>query len=158
MIYGNNLDGNIHLLVKIMNKSLIYPILGQGDGLMQPIHAEDLARVIVSALNREVLTRFKEYNVAGRKPITYQNLLRSIALTMHKKVYFIKIPYSLALLIGRFGSLFPNRIINYEKVLRLREDKCFNYQEALIDLDFHPKSFEEGIAIEIMELRKQGII
>ena len=158
MIYGNHQDGNIHLLVKIMNKTSVYPIIGKGEGLMQPIYAGDLAKVIVSVLNQEELTRYKEYNVAGKEPIAYQDLLKSIASAMQKKVFFIKLPYSLALVIGKIGNKIPNKIINYEKVLRLREDKNFNYGDAAKDLDFHPKTFEEGIANEIIELRKQGII
>jgi len=158
MIYGNHQDGNIHLLVKIMSKTAIYPIIGKGEGLMQPIYAGDLAKVIVSALNQEELTRFKEYNVAGKESIAYQDLLKSIASAMQKKVFFIKIPYSLALFIGKIGDKIPNKIINYEKVLRLREDKDFNYGDAAKDLNFRPKTFEEGIKNEIIEMREQGII
>lgn len=125
---------------------------------MQPIYAGDLAKVIVSALNQEEVTRFKEYNVAGKESIAYQDLLKAIASAMQKKVLFIKIPYSLALFIGKIGDKIPNKIINYEKVLRLREDKDFNYGDAAKDLNFCPKTFEEGIKNEIIEMREQGII
>ena len=54
--------------------------------------------------------------------------------------------------------MIPNRIISYEKVLRLREDKNFDYNDAIKDLDFSPISFEEGVVFEITELREQGII
>lgn len=158
MIYGNHQDGNIHLLVKIMSKTSVYPLIGKGEGLMQPIYAGDLAKVIVSALNKEELTRFKEYDVAGKESIAYQDLLKAIASAMGKKEIFIRIPYFLALLIGKLGDIIPNRIISYEKVLRLREDKNFNYGDAVNDLNFYPRKFEEGIINEIIELRKQGII
>lgn len=44
MIYGNHQDGNIHILAKMMNKMPLYPIIGNGKGLMHPIYAGDLAR------------------------------------------------------------------------------------------------------------------
>ena len=110
MIYGNHQDGNIHILAKIMSKTLIYPIIGKGDGLMQPIYAGDLAMVIVNTLKNEEFTRFKEYNVAGEKPIKYYELLKEIAIAMGKKIIFLRIPYSLALFIGRIGNRIPNRI------------------------------------------------
>lgn len=158
MIYGNHHDGNIHLLVKMMSKTPIYPIIGSGEGLMQPIYARDLAKVIVSAINNEELTRFKEYNVAGKEAIEYQQLLKEISLAMGKRVFFIKIPYSFALIIGKVGDKIPNRIINYEKVLRIREDKKFHYEEAVNDLDFNPISFREGIELEIEDLKKNNVI
>ena len=158
MIYGNHQDGNIHLLAKIMDRTPIYPVIGKGEGLMQPIYAGDLAKAIVNALNNEKLTRNREYNVAGKTPIQYRELLQNIAEAMGKKVVFIKIPFKLALLIGKIGDKIPNRIINYEKVLRLNENKNFDYSAAIDDLSFSPISFKEGIVLEINDLQKQGII
>lgn len=158
MIYGNIQDGNIHILTKIMSRTPIYPIIGSGNGLMHPIYAGDLAKVIVNAINKEELTRFKEYNVAGKEPITYEQLLKEIATAMNKKVFFLKIPYTLALLIGKIGDKIPNKIINHEKILRLKEDKNFDYSLARTDLGFEPLSFKEGISLEIEALKEDGII
>lgn len=158
MIYGNHQDVNIHLLVKIMDKTSIYPILGKGKGLMQPIYAGDLAKVIVSALNNEALTRYKDYNVAGKSPLQYKVILANIAKAMGKRVNFIKIPYKLALMAGKIGDMIPNRIVDYEKVLRLVEDKDFDYIDASEDLGFDPISFEDGIVLEVNDLKKHGII
>ena len=158
MIYGNQQDGNIHILAKIMNKIPIYPIIGKGKGLMHPIYAGDLAKVIVSALNHEELTRFKEYNVAGEEAIEYQQLLKEISIALDKKVFFIRMPYSFALFIGKIGDKIPNKIINYERVLRLKEDKNFKYDEAVEDLGFKPIAFKKGIQLEIDALRKHKII
>ena len=85
MIYGNHHDGNIHLLTKIMDKFPIFPIIGDGRGMMHPIYARDLAKVIISALKNEEITRNKEYNVAGKEPLQYQAILHSIATAMGKK-------------------------------------------------------------------------
>ena len=158
MIYGNEQDGNISLLTKLMNKLLFFPILGDGKGLMHPIYAGDLAKVIVNTLKNEKLTRFKEYNVAGKSPVSYKNLLLQISKALGKRVVFIKVPYKIALFAGKIGDRIPNRFITHEKVLRLIEDKTFDYSDAQKDLDFNPISFEEGIHNEVTELRKKGII
>lgn len=158
MIYGNQQDGNIHLLVKGMKKTPIYPIIGDGEGLMHPIYARDLAKVLICCLNNPKTTEFKKYNVAGKAPIEYQDLLKEIASALKKKVYFIRIPYSIALFIGRIGDLIPNRIINYEKVLRIKEDKAFDFSDAANDLGFNPISFQEGIKLEIDDLKRAKII
>ncbi len=69
MIYGNEQDGNIHMLVKIMNRFPVYPILGKGEGLMHPIYAGDLAKALVSAVLKEEITRNQEYDVAGKTAV-----------------------------------------------------------------------------------------
>ncbi|ANY66363.1 nucleoside-diphosphate sugar epimerase [Paenibacillus sp. BIHB 4019] len=158
MICGNQQDGNIHMLVKIMKRFPVYPILGAGDGLMHPIYANDLAKVLVSMLNREELTRGQEYDVAGKAPLKYKELLSLIAGAMGKKIVFLHIPYKLALIAGRIGEKIPNRIINYEKVLRLNEDKNFDYSKAAKELDFKPIGFDEAIVLEVAALRKHGTI
>lgn len=158
MIYGNNQDGNIKRLAKIMNKSPIFPVLGNGEGLMHPIYAGDLGKFIVSVLLAEEKTRNKEYDVAGKDAIKYIDVLRNIAQAMDKKVVFFHIPYVLALYAGKVGERFPNSIVTYEKVLRLIEDKNFDYSLAREELGFEPISFEEGVKKEIEALRKVGFV
>lgn len=158
MIYGNHRDVNIHKLIKIMNKYPVFPIIGQGRGLMHPIYAGDLARVIWVAYLNEEKTRYKEYNVAGKHALSYKNLLESIRTALDKRVKFVHIPYAIALLIGKIGDIFPNGLIDYEKVQRLEEDKSFDYSLARDELDFAPISFEEGVKLEVESLRKDGII
>lgn len=157
MIYGNERDVNIHKLVKIINRYPVVPVLGRGNGLMQPIYAQDLARAIAAAYVRPVSVR-KAYNVAGRHSIRYIDLLRTIARALGKKRKFIHMPYGLALAAGFIGNYIPNGLINLEKVQRLTEDKAFDYEGAARDLDFKPRTFEEGVALEVAALRQAGVI
>lgn len=158
MIYGNHQDVNIHKLVLLLNKLPIFPVIGAGNGLMHPIYAQDLAKVIVSAMEHEEKTRMQEYNVAGKEPIRYLALLKEIARALGKKRYFFHVPYSVALFVGRIGNYIPNGIIDYEKVQRIQEDKNFDYSKAARDLAFYPISFQEGIKLEVTALRKTRII
>lgn len=157
MIYGNQRDKNIHKLVKVVNRFPVVPVLGRGQGLMQPIYAQDLARVIAEALVRPVAVG-KAYNVAGKRPLPYIEILRTIARALDKKRWFVHIPYSLALAAGFVGNYIPNGLVDLEKVQRLSEDKAFDYSEAARDLGFAPRSFKEGVALEVKALRESGII
>jgi nucleoside-diphosphate-sugar epimerase len=158
MIYGNNQDGNMHILIKIMSKTPFFPIIGKGDGLMHPIYAGDLAKFLVSILLNEEKTRFQDYNVAGRYPLRYKDILQKMANALGKKVYFIHIPYRLALIAGKIGDRISSRLINYEKILRLNEDKNFDYSKAKQELAFEPTSFEEGIQLEVNDMRNKNLI
>jgi nucleoside-diphosphate-sugar epimerase len=48
--------------------------------------------------------------------------------------------------------------IKSEQVLRLSEDKAYSYEKAKEELDYAPRTFEEGIALEVERLRKIGMI
>ncbi len=157
MIYGNHHDKNIHKLVKIVNRFPIVPIVGAGDSLMQPIYAKDLADVIAAAALSDASIR-KEYNVAGKEPITYKNLIEEIARALGKKRLFLSVPYSLCLACGYLGDLIPNGLVNLERIQRLKEDKAFDYSLARDELGFSPRSFQEGIVLEIQALREAGVI
>jgi len=150
MIYGNHLDKNIHKLIKLLAKLPVFPVVGDGSSLMQPVYAGDLARVIYLAYKNKVAIG-KDYNVAGKKPLSYKILLKEIAGALNKRVYFINIPYSLA-------NLFPNSLVNLEKIQRLSEDKVFDYSKARDELGFNPISFQQGIRLEVMELKRAGIL
>ncbi len=158
MIYGNAQDGNLHMLAKGLDRWPVYPIIGPGKGLMQPIHADDLAQVIVSALRHEEATRFKAFDVAGIAPIAYKDLLMLLARTMNKPVRFLHVPYRLALLLGKLGSRIRSPLLRYEKVLRLHEDKTFDYSLAASLLDFKPRPHAVGIQEEVEALVASGTI
>lgn len=157
MIYGNNQDKNIHKLVTLINKAPIFPVIGSGESLMQPIYAGDLAKVIYKASLEDASIK-KEYNVAGKEPISYLNILTEIANALGKKRCFVHIPYKIALLAALIGDYVPNGLINVEKVRRLSEDKVFCYAKAKQDLAFDPISFREGIKLEMDSLKLGKII
>jgi len=157
MIYGNHQDKNIHKLIKIVNRYPIIPILGNGYGLMQPIYAGDLATVIARTLMKDISIA-KAYNVAGRDPVRFDDIMRMISKILNKKRLFIKAPYTLAIVASYMGELIPNNFINIERVQRLQEDKVFSYEKAVRDLDFSPISFEKGLKLEIEELKELKII
>lgn len=157
MIYGNYQDKNIHKLVKIVNKYPIVPVLGGGYGLMQPIYAGDLATVIARALQNKVSIN-KAYNVAGKEPIRFKDMMHMISRELGKRRLFITVPYFMALAAGYIGEVIPNGLIDVERVKRLQEEKVFSYAEAYKDLAFSPLSFEQGVILEVESLQNAGII
>ncbi|MEI6285456.1 MAG: hypothetical protein WCP79_03045 [Bacillota bacterium] len=158
LIYGNIKDGNLKKLIKLVNILPIFPVIGKGHGLLHPIYARDLAKSIALAFKNEEKTRMKEYNVAGKAPVRYIDLLKIMARELNKKPIFVHIPMFLAKLAGRIGDMIPNGLIGYEKVLRIEEDKNFDYSAATRDFGFDPISIEEGIKLEVQALRESKFI
>jgi nucleoside-diphosphate-sugar epimerase len=149
MIYGSRRDRNMWRLVRFLRYSPIIPIFGNGNHLQQPIYVGDVAQAIVSCLCNDQ-TIGKSYNLAGKYPLTYNQVIDTIAGRMYRRVWKIHLPFSpvvsLLKLLERVHILFP---VKAEQVLRLNEDKSFGYDEAQKDFGFNPLSFEEGITLEL---------
>lgn len=153
MIYGNNRDRNMCRLIRFMHYSPIVPIFGDGKSLQQPIYVDDVAQAILSCLRSDTTT-CKSYNIAGKHPLTYNEVIDTIARQMNKRVGKLHIPskpvVSLLSLLERRHIPFP---IKAEQVLRLNENKDFSYAEAERDFGFSPLAFEEGIGMELIHHR-----
>lgn len=149
MIYGSKRDRNMWRLIRLMKQSPIIPVFGSGNHLQQPIFVDDVAQAVVSCLANDK-TIGKSYNIAGKQALTYNQVIDTIAKQMNKRVWKIHVPskpiVSLLTLFEKIRIPFP---IKAEQVLRLNEDKAFYYEEANRDFGFSPRSFEEGIGLEL---------
>lgn len=149
MIYGSPRDRNMWRLIRFMRYSPIVPIFGDGKYLQQPIFVDDVAAAILGCLKADV-TIGVSYNIAGKHPLTYNEVIDMIAKGMNKRVWKPHIPskpvVSLLGLFERMRFPFP---IKAEQVLRLNENKNFSYTEAQRDFGYSPLSFEEGIGLEL---------
>ena len=154
MIYGSPRDRNMWRLIRFMRYSPLIPVFGDGNYLQQPIYVGDVAQAIVNCLCNEQ-TIGKCYNIAGKAPLTYNQVIDTIAGQMNKGVWKVHIPstpiVSLLKLLERLRIPFP---IKAEQVLRLNENKNFNYGEGERDFGFSPLSFEEGIGFELGQVSR----
>ncbi len=151
MIYGSPRDRNMWRLIRFMQLFPIIPIFGDGAHayLQQPIYVEDVARAVLGCLQSD-LTIGKCYNIAGKHPLTYNEVIDTVAGQMHKRIWKLHVPskpvVSMLTLFERIRISFP---IKAEQVLRLNENKSFSYEEAQRDFGFSPLSFEDGIQLEL---------
>jgi nucleoside-diphosphate-sugar epimerase len=149
MIYGSPRDRNMWRLIRFLRYSPMIPVFGDGNSLQQPIYVGDAAQAIVSCLCHDQ-TIGKSYNIAGKHPLTYNQVLDTIAEALKKRVWKVHVPSSLVVcLLKLFERLHIPFPIKAEQVLRLNENKNFRYEEAARDFGFDPRTFEEGIKLEL---------
>jgi len=149
MIYGSPRDRNMWRLIRFIHYSPIVPIFGDGKYLQQPIHVDDVAQAVVSCLSND-RTIGKSFNIAGKYPLAYDEVIDTIAREMNKRVWKIHVPSKpVVSLLGLFERLRIPFPIKAEQILRLNENKDFSYAEAQRDFGFSPLSFEEGINLEL---------
>ncbi len=158
MIYGSELDHNMHKLLRFLDRSPVFPLFGSGENLWQPVYYEDLARGLYAALTRPG-TEGEIYDLPGKRPLRYTDLVRTAAGALGKKVRMVRIPSEPV----RRGLLVAEKLkiplpVKSEQVLRLREDKAYPYEKARAELSYDPRPFEEGITLEAERLREIGLV
>ncbi|HZC19393.1 MAG TPA: NAD(P)H-binding protein [Rubrobacteraceae bacterium] len=154
MIYGSELDHNMHKLLRFLDRFSVLPLIGSGENLWQPVYYEDLARGMYEALVRKAAVG-STYDLPGARPLRYVELVRVAAGALGKKVRILRIPAEPV----RRGLLVAEKLkvplpVKSEQVLRLREDKVYSYEKAREELGYAPRAFEEGIALEVSRLRE----
>ena len=158
MIYGSELDKNMHRLLRFLDRSPVFPVFGSGENLWQPVYHEDCARGVYESLVRPVAVS-ESYDLPGAEALTYLKLVETAAGALGRKPRIVRLPLepvrrSLAA-VERLRLPLP---IKSEQVLRLREDKAYPYDKAEKELGYAPRPFREGIALEVARLREIGMV
>ena len=158
MIYGSELDKNMHRLLRFLDRSPFFPMFGSGENLWQPVYHEDCARGVYEALVRPAAVG-RDYDLPGAEPLTYLKLVRTAAGALGRKPRIVRLPLEAV----RRSLSVAERLrlplpIKSEQVLRIREDKAYSYDRAREDLDYAPRTFREGIALEVARLRELGMV
>jgi nucleoside-diphosphate-sugar epimerase len=148
MIYGTHRDRNISRLLRWLSRWPVVPVCG--DGLWQPIYVEDLADAVVAALDSPS-SMGRGYNVAGGRPaLRFSELVRVAGRALGREVVLVPVPLRLAVVLAGLTGL-----VKPEQVWRLAEDKAFDSSDASRDFGFVARPFEEGVRLEVRQLREQ---
>ncbi|HJQ29142.1 MAG TPA: NAD(P)H-binding protein [Rubrobacter sp.] len=158
MIYGSERDRNVRRLLRFLERSPVFPIFGPGTNLWQPVYHEDCARGVLEALKRPVSVR-RSYDLPGADPLTYLDMVKTAAAALGREPRIVRLPIEPV----RRALVAAERLrlplpIDSGQVTRLREDKAYPYEDAVRDLDYKPRPFREGVALEVARLRKLGIL
>ena len=95
----------------------------------------------------------RSYNVSGAEPLTYNQLIDTVCEALGRRVR--KVHMAVAPLVTALSAIehSPVRLpIKAEQILRLNEDKAFDSHEAIEDFGYRPRSFSEGIRLELQEM------
>ena len=158
MIYGSELDKNMHRLLRFLDRSPVFPVFGSGENLWQPVYHEDCARGVYEALVRPAAVG-ESYDLPGAEPLTYLELVETAAGALGRKPRIVRLPLEPVRLALAAVERLPLPLpIRSEQVLRLREDKAYPYDKAKKDLGYAPRPFREGIALEVARLRELGMV
>lgn len=155
LIYGSSGDRNMWRQIRALDSNMIFPVIGSGKNLFQPVHAKDLGNAYFDIIKNKSITFGKQYNLSGGDEIEYIEILRRIRNGLKKNIFFVRIPVLVMQFLVKVLSKLPNKFfrcpITYEQVLRMKEDKVFSHESAKRDFGYNPMKFADGLKIELDE-------
>ncbi len=139
LIYGSGRDANVARLSGLMQRLRLVPYCGRG--LRQPVHADDLARLIVDCI-RLGRASAGVWLLGGGETLNYPAMLRRIASASGRPARLLPVPLSLVRLAlagaHRLGRL---RDIHGAMLARQRVDLVVDDQPARERLGWDPRPF-----------------
>jgi nucleoside-diphosphate-sugar epimerase len=144
MIYGCGLDTNISRLARWIQRFGFLPVNGKAGGLRQPVHADDLASISITALQSDAALPGTVV-LAGGSTLSYADMVKRIFVALNKPTRLMHLPQWLFVLLARVLAVFsPASGINSEMVRRQRVDLVFDNRQASELLGYKPRPFEPG--------------
>jgi len=93
--------------IRIMSRSFIFPVPGNGKYLRQPLYVDDIINIIVKLVTEK--PKNKTLIIVGKEKIYFVDLLKMIAKELNKSFLFIKIPIPIFILLLKLFSLLTNK-------------------------------------------------
>ncbi len=139
MIYGSGLDKNVSSIVRFINAFGFFPVTGNGKGLRQPVHTDDLASATIKVINNPS-THSQIYNLSGGTKLSYYDMINKICSVMGKKGKIISSPI-LPYLIDISSIIMRKKHLNGEIAKRMSQDLTFDHSQATRDFEYKPRDF-----------------
>lgn len=143
LIYGCGRDKNVSFIAHFVRRFGFFPLLGQGTGFRQPVHAEDLAIACLKAYWIPT-TFYQIYNLSGGQTLSYREMVETIFHKMGKKPRILTIPAIVYNGLLHCVRCLPNYAhLSTAMVQRINEDLCFDHLLATQDFGYQPRKFAE---------------
>ncbi len=143
LIYGGPGNANVELVARLSRRMRWIPVAG--DGLRQPVHAGDLARVAIEAVRREAPLRPEVFDLGGGEVLGYREFIRRISVDRGRAVRTVTVPApilkSALWLAHRAGCLHQIRPVMID---RQRQDLVIDDRLARECLGWSPRPFIPG--------------
>jgi len=144
VIYGPE-DQSINLFARQMRAFPLFPVIGDGLYQMQPVAVGTVAQAFALALELPA-TENRIYEVGGPEPLTFNEIIDTLAAVMDRRVWKVHLPvWTLrlaAFLLGRF-AWFP---LTTGQLRMLLEGNTCAPTAFYRDFELAPISFQDGLA------------
>ena len=141
LIYGAGLDRNVMVIAGAIRRFRVFPLVGNGQGLRQPVHADDLAAACVSALDSPT-SEGRAYDLSGGEVLSYREMVSRIFAVAGIAPRLVPVPVgAVGFALWCLSRLPRYRDFNIEMARRMADDMVFSHDAAARDLGYRPRPF-----------------
>jgi nucleoside-diphosphate-sugar epimerase len=139
LIYVEGRDGNVSRLAGLIRRFKVLPLSGQGGGLRQPVHAEDLALGALAAA-RSPAAHDRAYDLVGGETLTYRVMAERIFEGLGRRPAILTLPtWLFRLLLTLAKPFYPGATATMGD--RMAQDLTFDDTAARRDFGWAPRDF-----------------
>lgn len=139
LIYAEGQDQNVSRLASVIRKLGMLPLAGRGEGLRQPVHADDLAWAAIAAAGAAA-TYEKTYDLPGGETLTYHEMVRRVFEGMGRAPRVLTVPPALwSVGLKLVSPVMPGATAAMGA--RMSEDLAFDARSAQTDFGWAPRTF-----------------
>ncbi len=139
LIYAEGQDQNVSRLAGLIRRLGFLPLAGQGGGLRQPVHADDLAAAAIAAAACPAADN-RAYDLPGGETLTYRQMAERVFEGMGRRPAVLPLPeglWRLAFALAR--PLLPGATA--QMGARMSENLAFDGSPAAADFGWNPRPF-----------------
>ncbi|MBO9557588.1 MAG: NAD-dependent epimerase/dehydratase family protein [Caulobacter sp.] len=139
LIYLEGRDANVSRLAGLIRRFKVLPLSGKGEGLRQPVHADDLAGGAIAAAQSPT-ARDKAYDLVGDETLTYRVMAERIYQGLGRRPLILPLPVWLfRLLLTLAKPFYPGATATMAD--RMAQDLTFDDAPARQDFGWSPRDF-----------------
>jgi hypothetical protein len=143
LVYGPG--GKSAAFFKALSALPAIPIVDNGEQPVQPIHIDDLTAAISATLLPNAPARLS-VDAVGPHPIRFRDMLLQYRHWLGKaRPFLAPLPYSVALLTGKFAGFLGETPLTHEAVKMLRQGNTGDVSTLKAVLQRMPRSFESAL-------------
>ena len=142
LIYSLGRDKNITLIDEKIRRFHLFPLVGSGRGLRQPVHASDLATACLQVLDSEKAEGCA-YNLSGGEVLSYKEMVKRLFEYRELPPRLIPVPAILLRFVIKLLRLLPKyRYLSPDMADRMEKDMVFSHEQATADFGYSPRTFQ----------------
>jgi nucleoside-diphosphate-sugar epimerase len=140
LIYAEGQDRNVSRLAELIRRFGVLPLSGDGAGLRQPVHADDLASAALALIDAPA-TFGKTYALPGGETLSYRTMVERVFQSLGRPPRILTVPPPL----WRLGLTLASPVLKGATSAmgsRMAQDLTFDAGPAAADFGWAPRRFE----------------
>jgi nucleoside-diphosphate-sugar epimerase len=149
LVYSDEGGAEFRHFVKHIKKWPVLFMIGNGQAKKSPVHTDDLVQGL-AAIHANSKAYGKTYNLSGGESISLYKMLQIILFRIRKKKNVIFVPFEICRVLSIVlqwisRPIKRHSLLNWQTISGVIQNADLDCSEAVKDLGFLPRSFENGI-------------